>query len=60
MAADFAKRRLQDEVLKRAMGKRGADSAAAGSAPASGDKKASSSDRTRDVIKEGLKGIFGR
>ncbi len=60
MAADFAKRRLQDEVLKRAIGKRGADAATAGSAPASGDKKASSSDRTRDVIREGLKGIFGR
>ena len=54
MAVDFAKRQLQDEVLRRATGK------PSGSAQPSSDGKSSGGGTVKDAIKDGLKGIFGR
>jgi AsmA protein len=49
MATDFAKRELQDEILKRATGRQPAQTG-----------KASQSGKIEDVLKGGIKGIFGR
>lgn len=49
MATDFAKRQLQDEVLKRVTGRQPAQTG-----------KASQSGKIEDVVKDGIKGIFGR